>query len=66
MRVVGHRLLKPKQFSTSAKVDNAFWLPFNDNRSFKNVPRLVDRADGMYYYQQGTNKKILDGTSGLW
>jgi beta-alanine--pyruvate transaminase len=44
---------------------SAFWMPFSANRQFKKTPRLLARAEGMYYYTP-EGRKILDGTSGLW
>lgn len=42
-----------------------FWMPFTANRQFKAHPRLLERAEGMYYTDvQG--RSILDGTAGLW
>jgi len=43
----------------------ALWLPFTANRQFKDKPRLVSRAEGMYYWTP-EGRKILDGTAGLW
>ncbi|MBI3506384.1 MAG: aspartate aminotransferase family protein [Proteobacteria bacterium] len=43
----------------------ALWMPFTANRQFKRKPRLLSRAEGMYYYTPD-NRQILDGTSGLW
>ena len=43
----------------------AFWMPFSANRQFKANPRLLARADGMYYWTHD-GRKILDGTAGLW
>jgi len=42
-----------------------FWMPFTDNRYFKSNPRMLDRAEGMYYYKPDGGK-VLDGTAGLW
>ncbi len=41
------------------------WMPFTANRQFKQQPRLLTRAKGMYYYA-ADDHEILDGTSGLW
>lgn len=42
-----------------------FWMPFTANRQFKAHPRLLERAQGMYYTDvQG--RSVLDGTAGLW
>ena len=44
---------------------DAFWMPFTPNKAFKADPRMVSRAEGMYYYTTD-GRQILDGTSGLW
>jgi len=44
---------------------DAFWMPFTPNRAFKADPRMVVRAEGMYYYTPD-GRAVLDGTSGLW
>lgn len=44
---------------------NAFWMPFTANRQFKKQPRMFVEADGMYY-TTADNRKVLDGTAGLW
>ena len=44
---------------------DAYWMPFTANRSFKQAPRLLARAAGMYYYTP-ENREVLDGTAGLW
>jgi beta-alanine--pyruvate transaminase len=43
----------------------AFWMPFTANRQFKQAPRLLARAEGMYYWTP-EGRQVLDGTSGLW
>jgi beta-alanine--pyruvate transaminase len=45
--------------------NSAFFMPFSMNRQFKKAPRLLARAEGMYYYTP-EGRKILDGTAGLW
>jgi beta-alanine--pyruvate transaminase len=42
-----------------------FWMPFTANRQFKANPRLLKAASGMHYTSDD-NRKILDGTAGLW
>jgi beta-alanine--pyruvate transaminase len=42
-----------------------WWMPFTANRQFKAAPRLLARADGMYYWTPD-GRQILDGTAGLW
>ncbi|KQU54277.1 omega amino acid--pyruvate aminotransferase [Bosea sp. Leaf344] len=44
---------------------DAFWMPFTANRSFKQNPRMIARAEGIYYYTP-EGKPIMDGTAGLW
>ncbi len=43
----------------------AFWMPFTANRQFKQNPRLLVAAKGMYYTSED-GRQILDGTAGLW
>jgi beta-alanine--pyruvate transaminase len=43
----------------------AFWMPYTANRQFKKAPRLLARAEGMYYWTP-EGRQVLDGTSGLW
>ena len=43
----------------------SYWLPFTPNRDFKTRPRLLARAEGMYYWDE-QGRKILDAISGLW
>jgi beta-alanine--pyruvate transaminase len=45
--------------------DSAFFMPFSMNRHFKKAPRLMSRAEGIYYYTP-EGKKLIDGISGLW
>lgn len=42
-----------------------WWMPFTANRQFKAAPRLLAKADGMYYWTPD-GRQILDGTAGLW
>ncbi|TFL15263.1 aminotransferase class III-fold pyridoxal phosphate-dependent enzyme [Pusillimonas caeni] len=41
------------------------WMPFTANRQFKQKPRLLSSAQGMYYTDVH-GRRILDGTAGLW
>jgi beta-alanine--pyruvate transaminase len=41
------------------------WMPFTPNREFKAEPKLVARAEGMYYWTPD-GRKVLDGSSGLF
>jgi beta-alanine--pyruvate transaminase len=44
---------------------DAFWMPFTANRSFKQNPRMIARAEGMFYYTP-EGRPVMDGTAGLW
>jgi len=44
---------------------SAFWMPFTANRQFKKAPRLLARAEGMYYWTP-EGRQILDACAGLW
>jgi beta-alanine--pyruvate transaminase len=44
---------------------SAFWMPYTANRQFKKSPRLLARAEGMYYWT-ADGRQLLDGQSGLW
>lgn len=41
------------------------WMPFTANREFKEQPRLLTAAKGMYYTTHD-GQQILDATAGLW
>ncbi|GAB3627531.1 omega amino acid--pyruvate aminotransferase [Pandoraea terrae] len=43
----------------------AFWMPFTANRQFKSAPRILVKAEGMYYTSHD-GRRVLDGTAGLW
>jgi len=44
---------------------DAYWMPFTANRQFKENPRLIASADGMFY-QTTDGRELIDGISGLW
>jgi beta-alanine--pyruvate transaminase len=44
---------------------SAFWMPFTANRQYKDAPRLLVQASGMYY-RTIDGDSVLDGTAGLW
>lgn len=59
-----HQHYKTQATQTPEHMD-AFWMPFSANRQFKQTPRLLASAEGMYY-QSTDGRQILDGTGGLW
>ena len=42
-----------------------YWMPFTANAGFKLDPRMVQRAEGMYYYD-AKERRILDSCAGLY
>ena len=51
--------------NTAASDLESYWMPFTANRQFKNAPRLLIAAEGMYY-SSADGREILDGTAGMW
>ncbi len=49
----------------AGKSMDSFWMPFTPNRAFKKKPRLVERAEGMFYYTPD-GRQVLDMVAGLW
>jgi beta-alanine--pyruvate transaminase len=52
------------QIPNTIKLDS-FWMPFTANRQFKETPRLLASAEGMYYTSVD-GRKVIDGSAGLW
>jgi beta-alanine--pyruvate transaminase len=44
---------------------DAFWMPYTANRAYKSTPRMLARAEGMFYTTTD-GQEVLDGTAGLW
>jgi beta-alanine--pyruvate transaminase len=42
-----------------------YWMPFTDNRRFKQAPKLVASAKDMYY-TTSDGRQVLDGLATLW
>ena len=57
--------ISPTAFEPSPNDLDPFWMPYTANRAFKAQPRMLARAEGMYYYTP-EGREILDGTAGLW
>ena len=58
------RDMDPRPLTNAAPLDH-FWMPFTANRRFKESPRLLVSAEGMYY-KDIDGHSVLDGTAGLW
>lgn len=54
----------PMDRQNAPKLDS-FWMPFTANRQFKENPRLLVAAEGMFY-TSADGHQVLDGTAGLW
>jgi beta-alanine--pyruvate transaminase len=57
--------MKLESPSVHAATLEHFWMPFTANRQFKAAPRLLARAEGMFYWTP-EGREVLDGTAGLW
>ncbi len=44
---------------------DSYWMPFTGNRYFKDNPRVIHRAEGMYCWSHD-GRKLLDMVAGLW
>jgi len=49
----------------SIKDQNAFWMPFTANRAFKESPRMVESAQGVFLTTPD-GRQVVDATAGLW
>ena len=57
--------MKLENPSVHAATLDHFWMPFTANRQFKAAPRMLARAEGMFYWTPD-GREVLDGTAGLW
>ena len=56
--------MNPK--ATHAALDlEPYWMPFTDNRRFKQAPKMVVAAKDMYY-TTSDGRQVLDGLATLW
>src|SRR5258708_23636813 len=51
---------EPRQISL-----DEYWMPFTPNRDFKSDPKMVVRAEGMYYWND-RGEKLIDASSGMF
>ena len=42
-----------------------FWMPFSPNADFKENPRIITKAEGVYLWNED-GRKIIDASSGLF
>ncbi len=59
--------MRPDPATATASLPDldAYWMPFTANRQFKQAPRMLASASGMFY-RSVDGREILDGTGGLW
>ena len=58
-----HTLREP---SVAARISmDEYWMPFTSNRDFKDDPKMIVRAEGMYVWNDHGDK-LLDGSSGMF
>ena len=57
-------LQRPRRSERTLSLDE-YWMPFTPNRDFKADPKMVVRAEGMYYWND-RGDKIIDASSGLF
>ena len=63
---MGHADSEIMQTATKRTLSlDEYWMPFTPNRDFKHDPKMVVRAEGMYYWND-RGEKIIDGASGLF
>ncbi len=63
---MGHAEFKLRSESSQPTISlDEQWMPFTANRDFKSDPRIVVRAEGMYYWDD-RGRKIIDASSGLF
>jgi len=63
---MGHaELTLQEQAATRQLSLDEYWMPFTPNRDFKADPKMVVRAEGMYYWTDG-GARLIDASSGLF
>ncbi len=43
----------------------SFWMPFTPQKGYKQKPRMLVDAEGMYYHTDD-GRKVMDASAGLW
>jgi beta-alanine--pyruvate transaminase len=55
----------PEQSAPNPISMDEYWMPFTSNRDFRNEPKMIVRAEGMYLWNDH-GERLLDGASGLF
>lgn len=63
---MGHAELEIQDHATKHRISlDEYWMPFTPNREFKHDPRMIVRAEGMYFWND-RGERIIDASSGLF
>jgi beta-alanine--pyruvate transaminase len=63
---MGHAELTLPDHATTRRISlDEYWMPFTPNRDFKHDPKMVVRAEGMYFWSD-RGDRIIDASSGLF
>ena len=63
---MGHAELTIHDQAATKRISlDEYWMPFTPNRDFKADPKMVVRAEGMYYWND-RGDKLIDASSGLF
>ena len=60
-----HAETKLRERPTQPLSMDEYWMPFTPNRDFRREPKMVVRAEGMYYWNDHGDR-IIDASSGLF
>jgi beta-alanine--pyruvate transaminase len=63
---MGHAELTIQDQTATKQISlDEYWMPFTPNREFKADPKMIVRAEGMYFWND-RGGKIIDASSGLF
>jgi adenosylmethionine-8-amino-7-oxononanoate aminotransferase len=63
---MGHAELTIQADAAKKRISlDEYWMPFTPNRDFKADPKMVVRAEGMFYWND-RGEKLVDASSGLF
>ena len=63
---MGHAELTIQADAATKRISlDEYWMPFTPNRDFKADPKMVVRAEGMFYWND-RGEKLIDASSGLF
>ena len=63
---MGHAELTLQDQAVARQISlDELWMPFTPNREFKHDPKMVVRAEGMFYWND-KGDQLIDAASGLF